>query len=62
LPEGEYTLAVTDITGRKLECRQILSGDNQSVALNRITETGLYFVHLLQEHQPVVAVKLVVTH
>lgn len=62
LPEGEYTLAVTDITGRKLECRQILSGDNQSVALNRITETGLYFVHLLHGNRPVVAVKLVVTH
>lgn len=62
LPEGEYALAVTDITGRILERLQIPSGENQSVALNGITETGLYFVLLFQEHQPVAALKLVVSH
>jgi hypothetical protein len=61
LPVGhDYLLQVTDLTG-KLMLRQPLTGaENQTVALPNMPTAGLYFVHLMQDNQPIAVEKLII--
>lgn len=61
LPAGhDYELTLTDLTGKIIIRRALATGENQSVLLDNISNTGLFFVHLWQNLQPVAVEKLVI--
>lgn len=60
LPEGyEYELTVSDVAGKIITRQPLAVGDNQSLLLEKMPETGIFFVHLWQNNRPVAVEKLV---
>jgi hypothetical protein len=64
LEKGNYTIQVTDATGRQLVQQEVnVTGENQSQAinLNRTTTKGIYMVKVLDVNSKIVSTsKLVV--
>jgi len=61
LPAGnEYEMTVTDLTGKIVARRSLSAGENQSVLLEKMPTSGLYFVYLWQNARPVAVEKLVI--
>ncbi|MBK9271639.1 MAG: hypothetical protein IPM48_08565 [Saprospiraceae bacterium] len=61
LPAGEgYALTVTDLTGKILARKALSAGENQSLLLEKMPTTGLFFVQLWQRGSLVAVEKLVV--
>jgi hypothetical protein len=61
LPPGDdYTLTLTDLTGKVIVRKTLFAGENQYFILEKLPITGLYFVHLWQNERPVAVEKLIV--
>jgi hypothetical protein len=61
LPAGSnYALTVTDLAGKVVVRQPLTAGENQSVLLEKMPTSGVFFVHLWQHARPVVVEKLVI--
>lgn len=60
LAGNDYELTVTDLAGKIVVRQMLTAGENQSVILEKMPASGLFFVHLWQNASPVVVEKLVV--
>lgn len=58
--DNDYALTVTDLTGKIVGRQTLAAGENQSLLLEKMPTSGLFFVHLWQNGSPVAVEKLVV--
>lgn len=57
---NDYMLTVTDLMGKTVARQTLAAGENQSLVLEKMPSTGLFFIHLWQNGSPVAVEKLVV--